>query len=499
MVTEGGSHQAATVEQLRQHYNSEEAHSIAVERLASAIFQEVHKDVGLGARDRELLSTAAILHDIGLEQDPETHNVRSREILLETGLSGFGPTRLKVIACIVTFHRKKVKWRQDELFLSLDPKDQDRILKLAAILRVADGLDYTHGQSVAIESIRKKKKRFVIQAVGEPGDVEANVKRANKKGDLWQMVMPAPMTVTPAKGKKSSPKKDSHKTRRGDTVHDAARAIMSRQLERMHETEEGTRAGEDIEALHDMRVATRRLRAALRAFRKPLGREILEPYREELKWVAGTLGRVRDLDVWIRFLETYVDKAPAADREALEAYLAAERSERESLRTRLIADLDSDRFAQFTKGFDEFLRRGPGAADDTVGPFAARSIAKRMKRILKFADGIKSAPEERLHRLRILCKRLRYTGEFFAPCFGKRVEKMIQILRHVQDALGDVHDTIVWRERIGDVEPGPLATLKKHLAFRADQAHKEFLHVWRTLASKKLQKALRKELKTATK
>jgi len=287
--------------------------------------------------------------------------------------------------------------------------------------------------------------------------------------------------------------------RASDSIAAAAATVLRCFFEQVLDNQKGTRAGEDIEALHDMRVATRRLRAALRTFRKPIGRDLLEPHRAELKWLASALGQARDLDVWIEYLDAYLPTVAQEHRDDTLVYIQTERAERESRRQRLIAALDSSRFGRFQEGFRRLLDTDLPACgvDETVGPFAAKSIRKQMKRVLAYSDGIKAAPEAELHRLRIAGKRLRYTGEFFADCFGVRVKEMIQMLRDMQDALGALHDTVVWRERIGETKCAALVDLKQHLSEEAAQHRRDFFTIWPRLTSKRSQKALRKELKDA--
>lgn len=499
MTTQKPRPEGATIQGLCRQYHNEDAHSMFVERLATQIFQGVQETLGLSPKDGEILSTAAILHDIGLEENPEEHNIRSREILLETGLSNLSPRRIKLIACLVTFHRDKVRWEEDDLFLSLDGRDRDRALKLSAILRVADGLDYTHGEAVAIESIREKRGRFVVFVTGRGEDLDANVARAKKKADLWRSVMPAPLVLVGSEPDAPAKKPDPPRVKRKHGVADSARRIMAFHFRQIQANERATRVAESAEALHDMRVATRRLRSALQAFQKAIGKERTEPYGAELRWVATALGEVRDLDVWIAYLEKYVQKSAPEHRRAIEEYIHVEKAERESHREQLVASLDSDRFRRLRRQFDDFLQEEPvpREADRRMGPYAAKSVRKRMKRALAFAEGIESAGEDRLHQLRIACKRLRYTAEFFAGCLGKQSRDMVAMLRNMQDALGAFHDTIVWRARIGEAASAPMRALREHLAGEAQGHRSDFLKVWERFAASRFQKALRRELRGA--
>ena len=146
---------------------------------------------------------------------------------------------------------------------------------------------------------------------------------------------------------------------------EVAFAILRRQFAAMRAHEPGTRLGEDPEELHDMRVATRRMRAALKLFSAALP-EQAGFYRNELKWVAGALGEVRDLDVQIEQLEG-LSSEQEEDREAFGEVVKALRERRAEARERMLEALDSDRYDSFVSSFAGMLRRGPEGKEHEEG------------------------------------------------------------------------------------------------------------------------------------
>jgi len=152
------------------------------------------------------------------------------------------------------------------------------------------------------------------------------------------------------------------------TMGDLAFAVLRRQLAVLRAKEPGTRLGEDPEELHDMRVATRRLRAALSLFQSVLPVRA-QMFREELGWLARLLGAVRDLDVQLEGLADMsgrdVDPAigPAHNSSGPFAELAAllER-EREAARTDMLNGLDSVRWDRLAKGLTAMAQQGPAAS-----------------------------------------------------------------------------------------------------------------------------------------
>jgi hypothetical protein len=142
------------------------------------------------------------------------------------------------------------------------------------------------------------------------------------------------------------------------TAGEVAFAVLRKHFGVFLANEGGTRLGEDIEALHDMRVAARRLRAAMSLFRAYLPVR-MESLRLELGWVAGALGQVRDLDVQIERMAEWragFDEERAHALDAVEAILAVRR---EHARARMLTVLNSRRYEMMTERFSATLRRGP--------------------------------------------------------------------------------------------------------------------------------------------
>jgi CHAD domain-containing protein len=204
--------------------------------------------------------------------------------------------------------------------------------------------------------------------------------------------------------------------------------------------EPGTRLGEDIEALHDMRVAARRLRAAMGAFR-PYIAPSWERLRQQLGWVAAALGEVRDLDVQIeRMSEWRADSDEAASHalDGVEALLVARRA---VARRRMLFALNSRRYEGMVTRMAAALRRGPPnrpiEGRQPVVEIAPLVIGKRYRRLRKMGDLIApGSPPEAYHLLRIDGKKLRYACEFFGPIYGERITGFARRVTALQDVLG---------------------------------------------------------------
>ena len=229
---------------------------------------------------------------------------------------------------------------------------------------------------------------------------------------------------------------------------EVAFAVLRKQFAAMRANEPGTRLGEDIEALHDMRVATRRLRAAMAAFRPFLTPRALH-YRDQFGWVAAALGEVRDLDVQLERMHEWRANFPPERAAALESVEALLESRRRVARRRMLAVLDSRRYERLCESFAGVLRFGPpksfAPGRTPVLAAAPDMVEKRYKRVRKAGDAIsKSSPPEAYHALRIDAKKLRYALEFVGNgIYGKQALDFSARVTALQDVLGLHQDAYV--------------------------------------------------------
>jgi CHAD domain-containing protein len=249
------------------------------------------------------------------------------------------------------------------------------------------------------------------------------------------------------------------------SLGDLAYAVLRRQLEVLRATEPGTRLGEDPEELHDMRVATRRLRAALDLFAEVLPVRA-RTFRAELGWMAAELGSVRDLDVQLEALdamtgavEAWGDVVRTDDHDPLSDLSSVLHRARHGARADMLAALDSVRWDRLVNGMATMVRQGPlrrsvaarlpatVAVPELVGArhSAVMKAARRAKRSGRAAD---------FHRVRIRCKRLRYTLEFTADLYGGRTNRYTRRLTGLQDRLGLMQDAEVAAARLAELAVG---------------------------------------------
>ena len=249
------------------------------------------------------------------------------------------------------------------------------------------------------------------------------------------------------------------------TMGDLAFAVMRRQLGVIRDKEPGTRLGEDPEELHDMRVATRRLRAALELFAEVLPVRA-QVFREELGWMGRMLGAVRDLDVQLEGLAEiaaatagWSAQARSDDHDPLTELSDLLVREREVARSAMLGALDSVRWDRLSRGLTAMAQQGPsrrslsarlpaeiGMPDLlTARHDAVVKAAKRAKRSRVVTD---------FHRLRIRCKRLRYALEFSSEVYGGRTSRFVRQLTALQDELGLMQDAEVASIQLADLAIG---------------------------------------------
>ncbi|HEX2073069.1 MAG TPA: CYTH and CHAD domain-containing protein [Geodermatophilus sp.] len=240
---------------------------------------------------------------------------------------------------------------------------------------------------------------------------------------------------------------------------DAASAALADQFAALQQADLAVRTGRP-DGVHDLRVATRRLRAVLTAFRTALDPDRTRPVREELRWVARELSRVRDEEVALATLRDLVAAQPpelVLGPVAARLQQAALRAEQEGAAAAR-AVLEGDRYLGLLDTLAELLAdppltEGAGAPADAVLRDALRRRGRRLRRRLAALD--RAADADRgpaLHAVRRAARQVRYTAELAEPLLGRRAGKLVRRAKKVQGALGERQDTVLTREhcrRIG--------------------------------------------------
>ncbi len=169
----------------RYHYDAEHAHRVM--RLAGQLFDGTADLHGLGAEEKFYLEAAAILHDIGQYIAYSAHHRHSLYLILNGGLAGFSDREIQIIGNVARYHRKGGPRGSHEEFMQLAPEDRRTVRSLAALLRIADGLDYGHLGSVDRLRVERGNKAVTFNLTCNQ-ECAAEMKRAGRKADYFAKV-----------------------------------------------------------------------------------------------------------------------------------------------------------------------------------------------------------------------------------------------------------------------------------------------------------------------
>ena len=223
-------------------------------------------------------------------------------------------------------------------------------------------------------------------------------------------------------------------------VMDHVKWALARHVRRLMAHDPGTRLGKEPESLHQMRVATRQLRAILRTARPLLVPEWADSLRDELRWLGQLLGPARDLDVQLAYFHEEATALDARDRRPLTPFIAHLESQRKNVHEVLCNELKSERY------LDLIGRLWQATHDPAVVESAVTLPELAKKEFTKLRNAIRQAGDSpnnnKLHKTRIRTKRARYAAELAEPIVGKPATRFIKKARVVQDVLGVHQDAI---------------------------------------------------------
>lgn len=246
---------------------------------------------------------------------------------------------------------------------------------------------------------------------------------------------------------------------RGDQpMAEAGRRLLLRHLEYFLARQYGLPYMADVEYVHELRVATRRLRAAMQIFGRSFHGRLKAPSKR-LRELARVLGAARDCDVFLGFLRAYVKKNPRSTR-WLKGLVRAQKRRRAKAYDDLRAALASTANQRFLRSLHESLR-GPAGGDEellptdkglsrTVAAGARKALRRALGRVYRFGRKLEALPVEQQHALRIECKKLRYSAEFMTELYPPELEKLMAPAIELQNMLGEANDADLYARRVAD-------------------------------------------------
>jgi CHAD domain-containing protein len=257
-------------------------------------------------------------------------------------------------------------------------------------------------------------------------------------------------------------------------------------------------AGTDPSGVHQMRVAIRRLRSALRAFRPACDAPAVRAFDAAARDLAMLLGPVRDWDVFLAGLGAELAAALPEDR-AIAALLRAAAARRQAAQRALQAGLQAPAFRDLLWRGVALCQERPWRAETdpeaearrnrALADFGAAAIDKRWSHLVEAGAEIETLPDAEFHALRLDAKRLRYVAELFAPLFPrKRSRRFLARLAEVQEAFGLTNDAAVARALVrglegGAVRPWAVGVAEGWALARARRARRTATAAWAELLS----------------
>lgn len=231
-------------------------------------------------------------------------------------------------------------------------------------------------------------------------------------------------------------------------IADALSGVLGKATTAIRAHEAGSRAGGNIENVHQMRVATRRIRAYLKAAQPALDQVVASGLRADLSALAGALGAVRDLDVMIERLHSEAAALGEPDTTALEVLIGALDDERQIARAALVQQLEQPGYQGLLAELEATARKppvtDPWADLAALGAAEFGKLAKGQRRLERTFGG--NPPDDDLHALRILGKRARYAAELQPK--SPATTTFLAALAQFQEVLGDHQDASVLEDQL---------------------------------------------------
>ena len=252
------------------------------------------------------------------------------------------------------------------------------------------------------------------------------------------------------------------------SLAEAGRKVFIHHFHDFLKCEEGVRSGENTEDVHDMRVATRRMRATLRIFQRGFKPNAVKFLKRGLKETTYALASVRDLDVFIENLIAYQQENSSDSDSELQPLLDYCELQRDRAKTKMLVYLDSGTYKKFKTETARLLKKErqgknlPISTERKPIPYQLRHVApvliySHYETVCAYEPFLNNADAELLHQLRIDFKHFRYALENFEELLGNEGTMVIAEIKQIQTYLGDLNDAQVAGQFLEDF-------LKKNVA-----------------------------------
>ena len=232
------------------------------------------------------------------------------------------------------------------------------------------------------------------------------------------------------------------------------------QVEKLQKELAGARITDDVECIHQSRVASRRMRAGLNFFEKCLPAKKTKKWSSQIRKITQKLGLARDRDVQIEFIRSFLsnlDEGQKQYKRGIKRLLLRLEQSRHQLQPKVVKNIDAfnssgvlaDMHGEIEKVLFYFMGKDIPLQSQFVFQHAQERIARQLQELLAHQDSLAdTSDKDEHHRMRISAKRLRYTLEICDTAFEGELKKIIKAVKQVQTYLGDIHDCDVWEDHL---------------------------------------------------
>jgi CHAD domain-containing protein len=465
------------IEALLTTYVVDRAHARAVTEHALQLFDVLQPLTGLPAAARELLEAAALLHNLGLAVNPAQHQIVGRDILLTADLP-YETTA--ALALLIVLHRKRPRPQLEPAYWAVRPRDRAWLLQLAAILRVADGLDVSQTQTTRLTA-QLAADRLQLQLSG-PHAQQDGERALQKAADLWAATLPLPLEVlanddgqaaavaAAPVGEEAADALSSAAARAAFQQHSAVPAAdwlrrgLADALARLLQARRAVLRDNDADAVHALRVACRRARSLLTLAEgvHPTARPA--QINRALRSLARAAAAVRDREVAVAELT-------AADQIALEPLISTLNDEMVTARRALVRSLRSTDLERSLQRFARLIFRRDAWPQAPQLRNRLGSVLYAHYEQLRELDGNGAVQDiSGLHALRLAVKRMRYQLEWWETLPDIATARVLKPLMQLQELLGRSNDLAVLNELLTPHAALQTAELDSYLSSRRSTA-----------------------------
>lgn len=437
-----------TIAALQHAYHTNSAEAAAVLQTAASFFSQTADRHRLSKRSLQLLQHGASLHNL------EARPAASALAIQTHPLTILSATMQRNVAALVRAQRGsfgKVQRRLQALTGTTAAQLTEQ-LWLAALLRIAARLPAACRTSAAMHLTDEPAPGVVLEFGG--AQLLAGVAALRREikfftactGQALQLSLrlpPALRALARAARKGLEPELLPNAP-----VSETARLILRQQLASLLHHSQNLARREDAEDVHQLRVSTRRLRAASALFAGSLDASAMKPFARALRTAGRVFGHVRDLDVLLEKLCSHHAQLPAPQQSGLDSLIAYFQHQQTAARVTALQYLHGIDHQAFVLEFGAFLMQPPPSASTWPHPVLACDAAPqliygRLAEVRAFLPHLQNASLSDLHDLRIDFKKLRYALDFFRPLLGAELKTVISALKQIQDVLGDLNDADV--------------------------------------------------------